>query len=416
MSLPESNDAPTPQRRGPSKPVTGLAVERVLERSLSIMSLVFGAQAVPIAMAQSPSLRPSWALLMLVLVFGSFLVLVVAGFVGRFVPYVASITCVVFVVALATWPFAFPDLTQVQPSGPWLWYVCNMVLAAAVFAFSTWVATAYLFIIPGLFFYVRQTPAGGGVAPGQAALDASYAIVLGAAVLILVSLLRRAAQSVDIAQSAAVSRYSEAVRQHATELERVQVDSIVHDGVLTAFISAGKADTPRARSLAAAMAKTSMDRLGEAMAGHGAADLPVPLIDVHERIREAMAQLDTEAEISDARLVPAMLLPADIAEALGDATIQAVVNSCQHAGDGASRYIQVRAVGGVAEIVVADDGAGYDTSVKSERLGVRVSILERVNGIGGVAAITSAPGHGTVVTLRWASESEPADRAMAVRV
>jgi hypothetical protein len=39
--------------------------------------------------------------------------------------------------------------------------------------------------------------------------------------------------------------------------------------------------------------------------------------------------------------------------------------------------------------------------VPTERLGVRVSILERVASAGGRAEIDSAPGTGTVVRLRW---------------
>ena len=46
-----------------------------------------------------------------------------------------------------------------------------------------------------------------------------------------------------------------AVRQHATEVERVQVDAIVHDSVLTTLLSAAGAGTPEEQALAARMAR-----------------------------------------------------------------------------------------------------------------------------------------------------------------
>ena len=53
---------------------------------------------------------------------------------------------------------------------------------------------------------------------------------------------------------------------------------------------------------------------------------------------------------------------------------------------------------------VGDDGVGFDpASVPEERLGVRVSIVERVANAGGTACIDSRPGQGTVVRVMWPS-------------
>jgi signal transduction histidine kinase len=54
------------------------------------------------------------------------------------------------------------------------------------------------------------------------------------------------------------------------------------------------------------------------------------------------------------------------------------------------------------EIVVGDTGSGFSISdIPTERLGVRVSIVERVANAGGRAVIQSAPGEGTIVSIRW---------------
>ncbi|MFB9642890.1 sensor histidine kinase [Agromyces lapidis] len=53
-------------------------------------------------------------------------------------------------------------------------------------------------------------------------------------------------------------------------------------------------------------------------------------------------------------------------------------------------------------IEIADNGVGFDPGrVPSERLGLRVSIEERIANVGGNSEIASRPGHGTTVTLAW---------------
>jgi signal transduction histidine kinase len=62
----------------------------------------------------------------------------------------------------------------------------------------------------------------------------------------------------------------------------------------------------------------------------------------------------------------------------------------------------VRGGGDDIVVEVGDDGCGFDPdAVPTERLGVRVSILERVASVGGAAVIDTALGEGTVVALHW---------------
>ena len=96
-------------------------------------------------------------------------------------------------------------------------------------------------------------------------------------------------------------------------------------------------------------------------------------------------------------------MPVTVAEALFSAAVQAAVNSANHAGDDVRRAVTVRAArGGGIRIVVSDEGVGFDpSSVPMERLGVRVSIVDRVANAGGHAEVVSAPGGGTTVTIHW---------------
>jgi signal transduction histidine kinase len=401
MPLHEPPLAGVARRRGPLRPVTRQSIERIVGRSVAIFSVVFGAQSVPFAIAQAPHLREPWGWVMTIAMFGGLLLIAVAGFSVRLVTVITAIVPIMFVVALATWPLAVQDPLIVQPSPPWLWYICNIALAAAVVAFSPQVAAIYVVVVPTVYVIVRTTPSGGGADIGRAVLDGLFTGILGAAILILAELMRRAAAEADDAQNAAVARYADVVRQHATEVERTTVDSIVHDGVLTSMLSAARAYTERDRSLAVAMAEASMSRLTSAAAEPVVRAGEVPLAVLRDRLEQAIARIVPGTSILAPDDTGTVTLAGDVAQSLGDAAVQALVNSNQHAGEGATRWVSVAHDEGVVVIRVGDDGAGFDTSVRSERLGVRVSIVERVAAVGGCAEIESAPGAGTVITLRW---------------
>ncbi|RKR75538.1 sensor histidine kinase [Frondihabitans australicus] len=404
MSLRESELAPVPRRRGPLKPLTRLSIERIIGRSVAVFSVVFGAQAVPFAIGQQDELKQPWGAVLAILLFGGLLLTAVAGFSARLVSTITAIVPIMFVVALITWPLSVSDPAVVQPAPPWLWFICNIALAAAVVAFSPQVTAVYLVVVPAVYAVVRTTPSGGGADVLHAVLDAVFTAILGAAILILAELLRRASDGADAAQAGAVARYAEAVRQHATEVERTTVDSIVHDGVLTAMLSAARAFTARDRTLAVGMAEASMNRLASAAATPLAGSGAVPLTLVRDRLEKTIERLALDAAITPPDDAGDIELSGEVAQSLGDAAVQALVNSRQHAGDGVNRWVSVTGDNGVAVIRVGDDGAGFDPSVRSERLGVRVSILERVAASGGRAEIESAPGEGTIITLRWPHE------------
>lgn len=385
--------------------VTGRLVEKVLGRSLAVFCVVYGAEAIPFLRGQAV-LPDEWRIPLVVALYGSFLAIVVLGFLGRDFRVLAQFVTAAFLIVLVAWPVMALEPDLVADRSPWFWALSDLAVTASVFAYSAWVSAVYSTVVSILYFVVRQTPPGGSGSVLDATAESVHAILFGAIALILVLVLRKAARRVDSAQIAAVERYSQAVREHAIEIERVEVDAIVHDGVLTALIVAAKAEVPPARRQATGLAQVAMDRIeAAAESGPGSAHT-VSLRTLCDRLRHELDRLDPAAGITPVHEVPAMVLPGDVAETLFSAASQAIVNSCQHAGDGARRRVRVRLVESVAEIAVIDDGRGYDTSVPSERLGVRVSILERVRNAGGVASIRSRIGDGTTVTLRWTNRSE----------
>ena len=106
--------------------------------------------------------------------------------------------------------------------------------------------------------------------------------------------------------------------------------------------------------------------------------------------------------------------------ALVRATREAVVNAAKHAGVGrVDVYVEVGSTEsgvGVVEAFVRDRGVGFDpTAVADDRMGVRDSIVARVERHGGTARVRSAPGDGTEVALtmqlRTSSDARPTDPA-----
>jgi signal transduction histidine kinase len=396
---PRSVAAPKPARN----PVSRKQVEIVLSRSVAAGSLVFAAQTASPLLDQARESNPVWLLVAVIAIVASLLLALACSFLVLHVRIAHGIAALVFACALVSWPFAV-----VVPHSPidnqWLYYLLTIGTSTAAIAFSTRWAAIYLFVVPSIYGVVRMTPPGGGEQVSAAILDSVYSIILGGAVVVLITMLRQTATNVDIAQSAALERYGHAVRHHATEVERVQVDSIVHDSVLTTLISAARAYTPEAMDLAAVMAGNAIGYLRDAALVQPDDGSTVRLRAVAQRIADAAEGMARPFQLRGTEVGPRSV-PAAVGEALVSAATQAMVNSVQHAGESAriKRWIAIRPIrpGGI-EVEVGDTGAGFDTqSVPTERLGVRVSIVERVGNAGGVVRIVSSPGHGAVVTVKW---------------
>jgi signal transduction histidine kinase len=82
---------------------------------------------------------------------------------------------------------------------------------------------------------------------------------------------------------------------------------------------------------------------------------------------------------------------------------EALTNAYRHAG-GQGQRVAVHCVGDTLTVEIADQGPGFDGSVETgpqEHLGL-VGMRERVESLGGVFHIESAPGHGTKITAQLA--------------
>ncbi|MGN7799210.1 sensor histidine kinase [Leifsonia sp. 22587] len=393
----------------PRNPLSRARIERISDRTVSAFGLVFGLQTLPTALGQLSDLREPWGGVWMIAVFGGLALTVILAVIQRGVKIAMGVLSIVYLGAIVTWPFLVADPVAFGTDKPWVWFLCSVFTAFAAVAYPLWLAIIYTFAAPLAYGIVRALPAGGGAGLELAALDAIYATILGGVILAIIAMMRQASSAVDAAQSQALARYANAVRQHATEVERVQVDAIVHDSVLTTLLSAASARSPEQKELAAAMAADAIGHLHAAEAATPEDQSAVGLDRLTERLVTAANAFSSPFDV-DVHDVEVHTLPVNVAEAVYSATVQAMVNSMQHAGGPeVHRSVSIRGGGPAAtvEVVVRDDGRGFtESEVPAERLGLRISIRDRLAKIGGRARIESEPGAGTTVTILWPSADQ----------
>ncbi|GAA1391755.1 ATP-binding protein [Luteococcus peritonei] len=102
-------------------------------------------------------------------------------------------------------------------------------------------------------------------------------------------------------------------------------------------------------------------------------------------------------------------VPAVVAAALAAATREAVGNVTRHARARTCLVHVARLEQGV-QVDISDDGRGFDPHrVPISRLGIRRSMVQRMEDIGGQATVTSTPGDGTRISLRWPRQGSADD-------
>jgi signal transduction histidine kinase len=95
-------------------------------------------------------------------------------------------------------------------------------------------------------------------------------------------------------------------------------------------------------------------------------------------------------------------VPSDVAEALTEATLQAVANALQHAGVESKVEVFLKGLSSGVKVVIKDDGKGFRVSrIPRNRLGLKLSIIGRIQSVGGKGFIDSKLGVGTNIILEW---------------
>lgn len=386
-------------------------VQRLMQISVGLIALVFGVQSFAIALAGGTGLTPVLGELVLAVCMVSLLGVIVCNLVGRGASIANGVFAALYLLVLVLWPIAERD--GVIPSDhPWTWFLCSLACACAVQAWNQIVAAGYVALASigyGVSQILVMPPSEESLT--TALLDTSYALVMGYLIVTLWMLFRTAAVTLDETRTAALLRYDEAVRQDTISAERIAVDGIVHDSVLAALQQAARADGPAAGAAARSMASRAIAVLVSAPTlDQTELDQRTSVQLLRRELVERVAAIDPGIRVVSRLEAELRPLPRDAAEALIRATLQALANSIAHAGDDAV-HRSVTLTGGAAgvTVVVADDGVGFEPSaVDARRIGLRVSIIERMAVFGGDVVLDTAPGRGTSITLRWPAPEDGA--------
>ena len=283
----------------------------------------------------------------------------------------------------------------------WVWWLVGMATITMGVVKPLWLGALYLVAASASWFYLDTSVAGGSGDPAIALQDSVYIFLLGGAVSSLIRLTRDGARRADEANSIAIASAVEQAQTDAAERERQRIDALVHDRVLNTLLVAANVKSEQEQQAVATMAIDAIASLESAVSDQEF-ESRVTTLGLYRSLRKAAfrASQDIEVEILSAGLEE---IPAEIAQTITEAALQAMDNAVRHSKAG---RIQLRlgspTLAGLV-VEVKDNGTGFTPErLPKDRLGISTSIKARMELIGGEAQVSSSPGNGTTVLLRWA--------------
>jgi len=233
-------------------------------------------------------------------------------------------------------------------------------------------------LVTALFIFAAQT---GGLSTARDVVIAGVLGMLGLALTLGPWLVRLGS---DLSEERAAR-----IRQQ----ERADVAAHLHDSVLQtlALIQKSAADSGQVARLARAQERD----LREWLYGESAADETTLAAALRKAAAEAEDTYGVPVEVVTVGDGPA----GEASAALVAAAREAVNNAVRHSG-AAKVDVYLEVAGDRADVFVRDRGRGFDLdAVPLDRLGVRGSIMARMERHGGTAEVRTTPGQGTEVRL-----------------
>jgi signal transduction histidine kinase len=218
--------------------------------------------------------------------------------------------------------------------------------------------------------------------------------------------------------------------QNARLAERSRISRELHDSISQDLFSLSLLSGGLQRALPEdSPLQTQVGRISDTVAT-AIHEMRALVLDLHpsalseKGLRPAIEDLCASYRARLGLVVNARLDPVDLDEASQHAVLrvaqEALANATKHA-DAANIAVELHAVPGGTELVVTDDGRGFDPDVVATPSGVGLRLMrERINELGGNLIVESRPGGGTTVravipTPEAAAQSQEASPAGNVR-
>lgn len=373
-------------------------VEKIIFRAFSFAVFLTGIEVVGNAYFQSEYLYPThWILVALIilsqlgLVYGTWLGtksrewMIFHGLAPLFVMLLWPL--------LATDGFGLPDDYR-----PWIWWAVGMSAISLSVAFKPPLSLLGAVAITITWFLFSAEPYSGAIELQRRIQDSVLVLMLGGVFGSLAGLIIAQFGKVDEANSSSLRESVARTQRETMDRERGLVYALVHDRVLNTLLVASKAKSRGEYSSAADSAEAALKELS-GMGSRAAGQESFSSLALFKGLASAAQEYENVIVSSGGE--GSLAIPAEVGEAITQASLQAIENSRRHSGSNRT-YLHTEANKREIKVTIKDYGKGFRTSrVSRNRLGVRLSIIGRVESIGGKAEIKSKPGVGTEVVLSW---------------
>ncbi|MGO4103543.1 ATP-binding protein [Leifsonia sp. YAF41] len=397
--------AATPSTASVTSTEASDSVARTLYLAIGISGVMFGALVYGAMRLQSyppmPWLSPAlWTLLVGLLAS--------LGILARWAPHrvLRIIAVTAGLVQLATillWLIIGEGRLPADAGIPWATTFTGVPAVAIAAAVNSRVAWAYAILVCSLGALLRADTTSYHHPILIGLQDGLYSFLLVGVFVGLVLATKESAVRRDETMRAARRESAERAGRLARRRERLLINALVHDSVLSTLLMAGLGRT--SADAVALHARRTTNLLNSLAVRESST--PITAGEFETRLRETAVKLQPGIDIVVREGEPAPSIPREAAEALVDAVAEAVRNSALHAGRGrggaVSRSITLERGAAGVSVIVADDGVGFNAAeVPAQRLGIAQSMVGRMQRVaGGSATVWSAPGHGTKITLSW---------------
>lgn len=393
------------KRVEPNKTLALARVNTLLGRVFSFAATLIFFQTVSNALTQlgEHNLNPFWFWLNLGLMSAAHLIMNYLVWIrgdGRFGFAAITLTSLF---SMVTWSFQLDGGAVAAGQQPWIWWSVGIGGISSVGGFGVFFSGFFLVILPLIWFLLQVSDIGLPVDPLLALQDASFSFLFSSVLAGFVWVLRYESAKVDDANQSANLAAIELARADAILRERDRIDALVHDSVLTTLLVASKANDKNSEADAAHLAEVAIHKLVSAESSINP-DESISVSSLFSALEFAIHRQSSKAGV-EIEGTTDHLVPGEVAAAVTESTLQGLANAVNHAGPGTSVQIFLKGTPKGFKIVVKDNGRGFRPSrVPKNRLGLKLSIIGRVQAVGGKVFIDSRIGVGTNVIIEWVAK------------
>ena len=323
-----------------------------------------------------------------------------AGLLTALLGVYVAVACVL--AAMRLLPIAAPGdaLARMHPMLGWYFVIAA---AAAVVLTRRW---RFIFVVALAPLLVMVNATAIGELQFVSVEDVMLDMATNLATIGALTWLLRLAEASDASGAQQRAQAVELAARQANTRAQHEANSFIHDHILSALIAVANGLPDRAALRASA--RQALDSLSTGTAVASPVAARALLNDIAGRIGSMAGDIRTNIV-----LVHEHEIPPEAAQAITEATLEAVRNSLRHAGDDAvvTRTVTLTSDACGVTVEVNDNGCGFDPAVAGRgRHGVSGSIIARMQDVGGRATVDSVPGEGACVTLRWRPLLDSVDR------